>query len=203
MNTPTRLRIIDYLKKQHAASAKDLGLALGMTRANIRHHLVVLENNELVEVIGQHKEGRGRPKNIYGISHRMLGDGLEELSSALLCEWLGDVPEEIQIAKLESLAARLGKGFAGTGTTPLPKKLTELVRSLNRLHYQARWEAGAMGARIVLGHCPFSAIIDSHPELCRVDALLLEKSMTGQHVEQAVKLEKIGQGLPQCIFTIG
>ncbi len=173
-----------------------------MTRANIRHHLVILETNELVEVVGQHKEGKGRPENVYGISRRVLGDGLEELSSALLSEWLGDAPVDVQSAKLQSLAERLGKGFAEAGDASLPKKLSALIRSLNGMHYQARWEAGFLGARIILGHCPFSAIIASHPELCRLDAFLLEKNMPGHQVEQTAKLEKNRQGLPQCIFTV-
>jgi predicted ArsR family transcriptional regulator len=201
MKPTTRLRILDYLRKQQTASALDLSRALGMTRANIRHHLVVLESNELVEVIGQRREGKGRPENIYGMSRRMLGDGLVELSSALLNEWFASLPEGEREAGLRSIAGRLGRGFGGAGTGPLPKRLTEMVRFLNELHYQARWEAGAAGARLVLGHCPFTAIIAKHPELCQMDAFLLGGCLR-QGVEQVAKLERPGQGLPQCVFLV-
>ncbi len=201
MKPTTRLRILEYLRKQQTASALDLSRALGMTRANIRHHLVVLEHNELVEVVGQHREGKGRPENIYGLSRRVLGDGLDELSSALLEEWLGVLPEREREAGLRSLAGRMGAGFGGEQTGPLPKRLNELVRFLNGFHYQARWEAGAAGARLILGHCPFSAIIERHLELCRMDAFLLEKCL-GQPVWQTAKLERARQGLPQCVFLV-
>lgn len=201
MKPTTRLRILDHLRKQQTASALDLSRALGMTRANIRHHMVVLEANDLVEVVAQRRQGRGRPEHIYGLSRRVLGDGLDELSSALLEEWLGGLPEREREAALRSVAGRLGRGFAGAVPGPLPKRLTEAVRFLNTLHYQARWEAGAAGARFVLGHCPFSAIIEKHPELCQVDAFLLEGCL-GQAVVQTAKLEKMGQGLPQCVFMV-
>jgi predicted ArsR family transcriptional regulator len=209
MKPTTRLRILDYLRKRQTASALDLSRALGMTRANVRHHLVVLESNELVEVVGQHKEGKGRPANVYGLSRRVLGDGLDELSSALLVEWLGSLSEREREAGLWSLAGRIGAGFIGEqagaalslSKGPLPKRLNEIVRFLNGFHYQARWEAGAAGARLILGHCPFSAIIEKHPELCRMDAFLLEKCL-GQPVRQTAKLERAGQGLPQCVFLV-
>ncbi|MEW6094104.1 MAG: helix-turn-helix domain-containing protein [Chloroflexota bacterium] len=199
MKPTTRLRILDFLRKQQTASVLDLSRALGMTRANVRHHLVVLESNELVEVVGQHKEGKGRPANTYGLSRRVLGDGLDELSTALLEEWLGGLSEREREASLRSLAGRMGGGFASERVGPLPKRLNEVVRFLNGFHYQARWEAGAAGARLILGHCPFSAILERHPELCRMDAFLLEGCI-GQSVLQIAKLERLGQGLPQCIF---
>jgi predicted ArsR family transcriptional regulator len=201
MKPTTRLRILEHLRKHQAASALELSRALGMTRANIRHHLIVLESNDLVEVVGQRREGKGRPENIYGVSRRVLGDGLDELSSVLLDEWLSGLPDQERDARLRSVVGRMGGGFEVVGVDPLPKRLTNTVRFLNGQHYQARWEAGVTGARLILGHCPFMAIIEAHPELCRMDAFLLERSL-GQEVEQTTKLEHSRQGLPQCVFLV-
>jgi predicted ArsR family transcriptional regulator len=201
MKPTTRLRIMDTLRKRKTASAQELSRILGMTRANIRHHLVVLEVNDLVEVIGQRHEGRGRPVNIYGISRHILGDGLDELSEVLLDECLAQLPEGELDEGLKSVAKRLSRKFTGERGEPLPKRLTEMIRFLNQLHYQARWEAGASGARLVFGHCPFAAIIEKHPELCRIDTYLLEECI-GQRVVQSAKLERVGSGLPQCFFLV-
>lgn len=57
MPPPTRLRILDYLRKRQTASVRELGSALAMTGANVRHHLAVLELNYLIELISQRKEG--------------------------------------------------------------------------------------------------------------------------------------------------
>jgi predicted ArsR family transcriptional regulator len=202
MKPTTRLRILDYLRKQQTASALELSRALGMTRANIRHHLVVLESNDLVEVVGQRRGGKGRPENVYGLSRRVLGDSLDELASALLAEWLGRLTEGEREAVLRSVAGRLGNGYSAAREGVPVQRLAEVVRFLNARHYQARWEAGAAGARLILGHCPFLAIIERHPELCRMDALLLEDCL-GQAVSQIAKLERPAHGLPQCVFVVG
>ncbi len=196
---PTRLRILDYLRKHQAASALELSRALGMTVANIRHHLAVLAANDLVQAVGRRREGLGRPKQVYGLSRRLLGDGLDELSGRLLSEWLGGLPEEQRDPALRRLADRLAGPAAGQGGA-LPARLARLVQRLDALHYQARWEAGPTGARILLGHCPYAAIIADHPELCRMDAFLLE-AFLGLPLTQTAKLERAASGLPQCIFV--
>jgi predicted ArsR family transcriptional regulator len=68
------------------------------------------------------------------------------------------------------------------------------------MHYQARWEAGADGPRIVLGHCPYGTVIEKHPELCQMDGALLAKLLGGE-VRQTAKLEKGAGGLPYCVFV--
>ncbi len=197
MKPTSRLRVLDHLRKHQTASAMELSHALGMTRANARHHLVVLEENDLVQVIGSRKEGRGRPVNLYALSRHVLGDGLDELSHLLLEEWMATLPEIQKEAALRTVARRLAKQASG----PLTVRLTETVKRLSQLHYQARWEAGAAGARLILGHCPYAAIITGHPELCRMDAFLLEESL-GLSAEQVAKLERPGQGMPQCVFVM-
>jgi predicted ArsR family transcriptional regulator len=98
---------------------------------------------------------------------------------------------------MRTLALRLGQQVAG----PLTARLTETIENLNQMHYQSRWEAGATGARVILGHCPYAAIIENHPELCRMDAFVLEESL-GLSAEQITKLERPGQGMPQCVFLV-
>jgi predicted ArsR family transcriptional regulator len=197
MKPTSRLRVLDYLRKHQTASAMELSRSLGMTRANARHHLVVLEENDLVQVIGSRREGRGRPVNLYALSRHVLGDGLDQLSGLLLDEWIGDLPKVQKEAALRILARRLTKQASG----PLTVRLAEMVKHLNQLHYKPRWEAGAAGARVILGHCPYSAIINDHPELCLMDVFLLEESL-GLSVEQIAKLERPGQGMPQCVFLL-
>jgi predicted ArsR family transcriptional regulator len=197
MKPTSRLRILDYLRKHHTASAMDLSRALGMTRANARHHLVVLEENDLVQVIGLRKEGRGRPRNVYALSRHVLGDGLDELAHLLLEEWTAALGEGQRDRVFRAIAGRLAKRSSG----PLAVRLAETVKQLNQLHYQARWEAGASGAQVILGHCPYAAIIERHPELCRMDAFLLEASL-GLEAQQTLKLDRSGQGMPTCVFLV-
>jgi predicted ArsR family transcriptional regulator len=202
MQTPTRLRILDQLRKHQTATVKELSRALGMTGANIRHHLAVLESNDVIELIHQRREGRGRPVNVYGLSRRILGDGLDELAGAMFNAWLVDETETIREAGLKSIARQMAGNKQPDPEARMPQRLASVVERLNELHYQARWEASASGARILLGHCPYVEIIKRYPDLCRMDKYFLELYLN-LPANQASKLEPGVSGLPQCVFITG
>ncbi len=153
MKPTTRFRILEYIRKYQTASVRELSALLGMSGANIRHHMSLLESNDLVESVGIRKEGRGRPRQVFGLSRRVLGDGLDTLSGNLLSLWMEALPGEKQEEGLKSLALRLAGQWEPS--QPVMKQVMSTVAKLNELHYQARWEAGAAGARILLGHCPY------------------------------------------------
>jgi len=199
MKPTTRLRILDHIRKHQTASVRELSALIGKTGANIRHHLVMLESNNLIEVIGLRKKGLGRPIQIYGLSQQVLGDGLGTLGGSILDLWLGSMAVERKEESLRKLAERMA-GSADLGN-PIMKQLVGTVNRLNEIHYQARWEASATGPRIILGHCPYAAIIKEHPELCQMDAFLLEKRLD-QTIEQTAKLQLSDKGLPYCAFQI-
>lgn len=198
MKQSTRIRILDHFRKHQTGSVKEISLLFGKTGANIRHHLGILESNDLIEVIGLRKEGRGRPQNIYGLSRRVQEDGLDRLAGALLDIWLREIPDEGREGKLKQLAENLTRGFGAENSTI--KNLVRAIERLNEMHYQARWEASPAGSRIILGHCPYAGVVTGHPEICRMDSFLLE-SMLGPHIEQSVKLQLNDKGLPFCAFV--
>jgi predicted ArsR family transcriptional regulator len=201
MCPPTRIRILDYLRKQQTASVKELSSALAMTGANVRHHLGMLESSEMIELVSQRREGRGRPAGVYGLSRRILGDGLDGLAGAMFDGLLRNGSEAVREAGLQSVAMRLGGNDRPGPEASALRRLTQAVDRLNELHYQARWEAGIEGARIILGHCPYAAIIATTPELCRMDAYLLEQRC-GSTVEQTAKLQPSTKGYPFCVFRV-
>ena len=199
MKPTTRLRILDYFRKHQTASAGELSRIMGMTGANIRHHLAVLESSDLIEIVGQRNEGRGGPMHIYGLSRRMIGDGLDILAGTLLDVWLGSAAAAMRETGLKFV----GKRLAGVTDFKIPamKRLVWSIERLNELHYQAHWEASATGPRLILGRCPYAAIITTHPELCQMDVYLLEARL-GSSVEQTAKLQVSDKGLAYCAFLV-
>lgn len=194
----TRQRILDTLAQQHSASAHELASAFGMTTANLRHHLAILEaDGQIVEIAERPTGGRGRPEQIYALSSAALPDNLSGLANSLLA-----VLGATQVAKrpetrLRHAAQHLAGDHSGSG--PASARLVSATRRLNQLGYHASWEARPGGPQIVLGHCPYAAIIEGHPELCQMDAELLAE-LLGQPVEQLTKLQPGPEGTPQCIF---
>lgn len=199
----TRQRILEILGTRPTATADELARLLRLTPANIRHHLNHLERDGRVITIGERPQrGRGRPQRIFALPQR--GEGTDRLAGHLLHQMLGNLDSEQEDACLRELAARLAGDVEGEEQIPrhITQRLGGAVRRLNALEYQARWEAHALAPRVILGNCPYAAIIQEHPELCQMDVRLLE-ALLYQSVKQTTKLERTLQGLPVCVFTVG
>lgn len=192
MSVTTRQKILDYLKRNRTVSSRELARTLHMTPANARHHLGILAGDGRVEVVSLRRGGKGRPEKVYRLAGTLVGDNLSALADALLTEADGKV-------EMEALGKRIAGESIASGQ-PLMRRLASAVERLNGMHYQSRWEAGAEGPRVVLGHCPYAAVIGKHPELCQMDAALLAKLLGGE-VRQTAKLEKGAGGLPYCAFV--
>ena len=191
----TRQQIIDYLQTNRMATAIEMSQALQVTAANIRHHLKLLTDSGLVKVVGvQAGYGRGRPKQLYGLTDNALKHNLDGLASALLRTLLANSASE----NLTQIATQL------LGDYPLERnihvRLNQAIGRLNQLKYQASWEASPSGPRLILRNCPYASIVHQHPELCQVDAILLGQ-MIGQAMQQTAKLELAPDGSPHCAFV--
>lgn len=196
----TRQKIIEYLQDKPISSARQLSRALQVTPANIRHHLSVLKKEGVVEEAGSRPaSGRGRPTRLFTLTQVSQQHNLALLAAALLDELLdGSQPEE-RAAAMQRLAQRLQPSSTGAGS--LPQRLYAAVRSLDGMHYRARWEAHAHSPRLILGHCPYLSIVADHPELCSLDASLLG-ALLGVPVVQLEKLARDDRGAVHCIFAL-
>jgi predicted ArsR family transcriptional regulator len=207
-----RQRILDYIRSHRAVTVVELSQAFQMTQANARHHLAALSAQGLLQVLANHPPpGKGRPAHIFALSEQSLGDNLDPLAGVLLDHIASQVDpaqldgllRQLSIELAHRMAARLEPaGAFPTAGEHLTRRLYRATEILSQHHYQARWEARPDAPRLVLGHCPFSAILPEHPELCKLDAYLIER-LTGAPVEQTAKLAKDPSGLRFCLFRIG
>ena len=212
----SRQRLLDYIRTHRLVTVSEISWTMHMTVANARHHLDVLKEQGLVEVMGQRPHpGKGRPSLVYGLSTSALGHNLDALSSALLAE-IENLPTPQRQAAYQRLAARIVS--AGSSASPktvqsfpsptskstkpsLTGQLYETIRCLNELHYLAHWEAHVDAPRIILAHCPYTALLQQHPQVCQLDACLLEK-LLGTPVLQLSRLAPDAKGVTQCVFQI-
>ena len=195
--TTVRQKVLAYFAKSRAASAREIARVLKLSAATVRHHLRVLASDgRLVMTSVRGRDARGRPEKIYSLPRAALGDNLAALSDVLLTEAGPRVP-------METLAGRLARRLTGESSAdaqPLPKRLNLTVEKFNQMNYHARWEAGAEGPRILFAHCPYAAILEKHPELCRMDQALLKEFM-GQAAVQIFRAGKDGSSV--CVFIVG
>lgn len=191
--TTARQKVLTYLTKTRTASAREIARGLKMSPATVRHHLRLLTSDGRLEISSvRGREGRGRPEKVYALPRAALGDNLSALGEAVLAE-AGDS------VRMEALAKRLA-GDADFLGQPIAKRLNLTVEKMNEMNYHARWEAGPQGPRLIFGHCPYAALIEKHPELCKMDESLIEELMG----DDAVQMFRIGKdGSSHCVFAIG
>lgn len=188
-----RQKVLGYLTKNRTASAREISRALKMSTATVRHHLrVMVADGRLERSFVRGHEGRGRPEKVYTLPGAALGHNLSALAEAVLTE----VGPSI---RMEAMAKRLA-GDSNFADQPVAKRLNLTVEKLNTMNYHARWEAGPQGPRLIFGHCPYAAIIEKHPELCRMDESLL-KELMGDTAAQMFKIGKDGSAT--CMFAFG
>jgi DeoR family transcriptional regulator, suf operon transcriptional repressor len=191
--TTVRQKVLAFLNKNRTASAREIGRALQLSAATVRHHLRVLAADGRLEVTSvRGRDRRGRPEKVYSLPRAALGDNLAALSDILLTEAKSGL-------KVDVLAKRLA-GQSDLVSQPLTKRLNLTIEKLNQMNYHARWEARSEGPRIIFAHCPYATIIEKHPELCQMDETLV-KEWLGQPAAQISKIGKEGSAV--CVFVMG
>jgi len=197
----TRQRLIEYLQSRRVASVNELGRSLQVTGADIRHHISILIKEGVVEIVAhQLSRDRGRPARLYGLTGQANLNNLDGLAGALLDELSERGGKTDQVVLMSHVASRL-VGEKNPGPVSITHRFYLAIQRLNEMNYQARWEAHAQAPRLILGHCPYAAILGQHSELCRMDALLIGE-MLNSSATQTAKLERGPQGLAQCEFIV-
>jgi predicted ArsR family transcriptional regulator len=197
--TTSRKSILDYLQHKLQATALELSRALKMTPANVRHHLGVLIDEGAVELATRiPPHGRGRPSLLYALTQKSHIHNLDGLAHALLDTYLNTQPVEERSELLRQIARYLAINEE-LKPVNLTHRLNLAIQHLNKMSYQARWEAHSEAPRLLLGHCPYAAILPDHPELCQMDTYLLEE-LLGVPARQTKKRAQDSRGARYCLF---
>ena len=125
---------------------------------------------------------------------------MDELASALLVENLSGKTSSQRKRKLTATARQLA-GKDHDSNQSILIRLGNAVQRLNDLNYKAHWEARADSPHLLLGRCPYAPIINRHPELCEMDAHMIQ-ILTGENFEQVEKISRTQAGPAQCRFCI-
>jgi predicted ArsR family transcriptional regulator len=196
-----RQKILRYILEERGVTVEALSRVFKVTQANIRHHLSILVEQGSVRVIGKMEQnGKGRPSQIFTASQRSDQNNLEQLTDTLLSTLLSDAQPENSNVLMHEIARQMVSKTIVDKHNPT-RQLYSTIRALNRMSYQAHWEAHIENPRIMLGHCPYQAILAHHPEICQLDAFLLQE-LLDTPVSQAGKLSPNTKSLPECVFLI-
>jgi len=196
----TRKQIIKYIKSHQTASIPELSRVLNLTVGNIRHHIKELEGQEIIQESGNLPiKGKGRPIKFYALTKEAEDHNLDGLADILIKVLIGNKSR----GDSEDCLKMIAKGMKGDFQSDMGsiQKLNQVVSWLDERHYQAHWEASPTGPRIIIDHCPYSAIQPKNPELCQMDAAILSE-LTGKSVRHISKRSNNYQEPKQCVFLV-
>lgn len=197
----SRQKILDYILEEQSASVEELSNVFKVTPANIRHHLSILVEQGSLKIAGaKPKIGKGRPTQIYTARRQSDQNNLEQLTDTLLSTLLSADQSSDHSRLLIDVAKRMVSRLNVDKRNPT-RQVYSSIRVLNRMNYLAHWEAHIDNPRIMLGHCPYQTILDRHPEICQLDAYLLQELFDSpvSHLERKALNSK---GLPECVFLL-
>ena len=179
-------------------TVNELAASLALTDNAVRLHLSGLERDGLVEQEGV-RRGVGKPAHVYRLSADAEGlfpKSYATLLSALLVLLREREGDEGVEQLLRAVGARLGADAETEGST-LRERVDAAVAVLGQLGGLATVdEAG--GEVLIRGYsCPFSAVVQSHPETCALAEQLLSAIVGAQVVECCDRA-----GVPHCAFRV-
>lgn len=122
------------------------------------------------------------------------------MTEVLLSQALKNIEQNEAGAVLKNVADQMVADFPVDKHNPT-RQLYSSIRMLNRMNYQAHWEAHGDNPRIMMGHCPYITLLTRHPEICQMDEFVLE-ALLDAPVEHLEKLSNDGRGLSQCVFSV-
>lgn len=206
----SRQIVFDFIQSHNYVTVEEISRAMHMTKANARHHVAILIDQGLVEILGLKEiRGRGRPARMFTVSSRSSARHLEKLIDVLLNK-KADINPSNDYHSMQFVAKNLidayRNEFDGWSDLNRPEsnllsRLFLAVQLLNIMNYSARWEAHAQSPHLVLGNCPYRSIEHNHPELCIMDSYLI-RHLIDRSVFHSSKLAIDERGVPHCVFSI-
>ena len=101
---------------------------------------------------------------------------------------------------LQKIASQLVEKYRPDNFNPT-KRVYISIRTLNRMSYQAHWEAHISNPRVMFSHCPYRDILENHPDMCLLDTFVLQE-LFGTSIRHTEKLSINSKGLPECVFLL-
>ena len=199
----TRVRVAGLLLERGAATAAELGTALGLSPAAIRRHLdAMLADGDVVareqHVYGQ--RGRGRPAKVFALTDagrlRCGPHTYDDIANAAL-RWIADHGGDGAVAAFAEqlvggLEERCRAATAEAGDDPLARA-DALAQALSAEGYAASASTIASGGQLCQHHCPVAHVAAEFPQLCEAETQVISR-LVGTHVQRLATIAN-GDGI--------
>jgi predicted ArsR family transcriptional regulator len=203
----TRARVQVLLLEHGAATAAELGEAVGLSSAAIRRHLeAMLADGDVAarERIVRGQRGRGRPAKVFSLTDagrvRCGSHTYDDLANAAL-RWIARSGDGAVAAFAEEVVSGLEErcqtATEQAGEDPLARA-EALAEALSAEGYAASASAIASGGQLCQHHCPVAHVAAEFPQLCEAETQVISR-LVGTHVQ---RLATIANGDGVCTTHI-
>ncbi|HIQ05555.1 MAG TPA: ArsR family transcriptional regulator, partial [Anaerolineae bacterium] len=196
-----RRHILEILKERGGATVAELAERLDMAPVSVRHHLDVLQAQDLICVERvRRRRSAGRPQQVYALTeaaNRFFPQNFDTLSDELLSE----VKQLLSEEEMQKLVQRLAEREVAGAPVPtegmsLQERLAQTVRFLDEKGYIAQLEESADGVLLHTCHCPYAGVAAQHRELCEMDLLIISKLVN----RAPVRVGRLVDGNQRCSY---
>lgn len=198
-----RATIVETLRRDPGRSVNELAGHLGISQVATRRHLVLLEEDGLIEAETV-RQGRGRPAARYRLARaagHLLPHRYDRFASEAL-EFLSN--RDGQEGLRSFLRWRMQREVAGLGEVvtaeDLHERLAQLAGALSDAGFEASVDGHGDEFRLVQSHCAIEDVAREHPEVCAYEAASFAKVL-GRDVTVS-RRETLTAGSSACVCTI-
>jgi predicted ArsR family transcriptional regulator len=191
------------MKEQGDVTVAELARKLGMAPVSVRHHLDVLQGENLIWTPRVRRRGTvGRPRQVYALTeaaNECFPRNHGSLAASLLDQLKGVVPAQ----QLQTVFERMADSMA-LEAKPLPEdasleeRLENAVDFLNDKGYLARYEKRDEGYVIYTLNCPYAGVADKHHELCAMDLRLMDRLLGSA----PAPVSRLSEGGCRCTYRV-
>ena len=199
----TRQEILEILKEERQATVEDLARRLELTPMTIRHHLNVLQAQNLVVASKVHRSKKvGRPRLVYTLTD--AADDLFPQSYGQLARHLvSEVKESMGEDQAEAILRRVADRVASEGPPPVEgqqfeERLDQVVDFMHEQGFISRWEKAEDGYVITNINCPYRHVSQEHDQVCIMDTEILNKLLG----VEPQRLSSMRTGDAACAFLL-
>lgn len=202
-----RKHILEILKERNGATVAELAETLEMAPVSVRHHLDILQGDNLICVNRLERKGNvGRPQQVYALTpgaNELFPDNFAALAAGLVRQLKQVLPPDQVECAFRAMAHEFARDLQDElAKLPTAARLERVTRFLNERGYLARWEeVDDPGGGFLLHkcNCPYGGVSNEHGELCLMDQALINELM-GQSCQRIRVMAEDGGC---CTYRVG
>jgi predicted ArsR family transcriptional regulator len=198
---------LELLKERNGATVAELAESLNMAPVSVRHHLDILQGDNLISVERLERKGNvGRPQQVYALTTE-ANDHFPDNFAALAAGLVRQLKKVLPPEQVEAAFKALAQDFAGKlqptlDNLPLEERLERVTHFLNERGYLARWEVDEVaedgGFLLHKCNCPYAGVSDEHNELCLMDQALINELMG----ESCQRIQSMAKDARCCTYRV-